>query len=241
MEDDELGLYQHSSASQQANPEPLDVSILRHSIAAALGTPPADHSSDSEVLQFSDNPSPEKSRPDDDHRERPPLDPKSSDEKRRSRSLRLSAKLDKTESQDRSLRVEDMTSITPNRSLYRPEMTSSGYFRDTEYTKALWASEKAKRILESPYLTKKRDILSESGLSFGTPRQTRKVGRVDISDIRGVSDHVERLKKPPPKPEPEPDFVILPNPPDITPSFKKVSTILTTEIDDIIGIEDVPM
>jgi hypothetical protein len=227
MDDDDFVLYGQESTFAREKTEPLDVSILRHSIAAAVSpVSVAELSSDSEVVRFSGE--------------------KTEEEETRPVGTRSKTQqLDKTELKDRSLRVSEITSSTPDRStLFRSQMTSTGYFRDTEHTRALRASEKAKRILESPYLTKKRDILSDGGSGFSTPRKSPSVGRVDISQIHGVTEHIERIRKSPAKPEPQPEeFIILPNPPDLTPSFRKVSTILVTEMDEIIqsAQDDTPL
>jgi hypothetical protein len=239
MDNDERHICQGSANSAPVIRETLDVSILRHSIAAAIGgTVPSNHvrnGADSEVLQFAS--APVKAPPEEeDEVDAIPESKESHAKERRPRS-----------SEDRSMHTDDLLSRSRNRSsLSRTtELRNPRYASSPEHARAILASERARRILESPYLTKGIDpIPNEMEIqSFSKSCSTHRRGGIDIKRIPGVADHIDRRRKPPRKRVAEPEVVILPNPPSVTPSFIKVSGILTTEISEILERvnEDVPM
>ncbi|OHS92682.1 hypothetical protein TRFO_41009 [Tritrichomonas foetus] len=124
-----------------------------------------------------------------------------------------------------------------------------------EMERAIQASEKARKILESPYMTKSRRIraapptspsisfyrsqLSSNSSNLNTHRFAKSPSpKKELMEINGVSDHLRRMRRihliesPPNIEEDRPD-VVLPNRPVITPNMHQLSDLYSREIDDI--------
>lgn len=235
MSDDELSMYHHSLSKTQ-NSEPLDLSILRESIAAAVaGEEEFSSEYEEEITEdFHVTETHQQSEQ--------TFEDTEEDEERRRTMLRLSPH----QALDRTLRLEELYSDSPRRS--KKTHTSK------EYARAHEASEKARQRLYSPFMSSApkgvtiaerafHNTQLEATLNHPPSRTATSAYYKRVKDTRtkarGTDLFIETHKqKKKPEPKKEIPAVILPDPPLITQSCHRICGLLNTEIDGILAEAD---
>jgi hypothetical protein len=217
MDEDEL----QARPGRSREFEPVDIALLRHSIAAAIEE---DSSApcESNLSVETDHQQPVEEEEEEDAPEQ--IDEA---ERRRREMLRLSPvdprRGRQTGLSDRSLRIDDITSGPASRSSFSRR-------RSAEYFRLMDATEKARTLLRS-------QIRGPHELPAPKlPRRSRAAAEhIDVRTVTGVNEHIRRLKKPPPKKQERLERAVLPDRPVLTNSFERLGNLLNREIDDILA------
>ena len=237
LDDDELSQYnQTMKRGVRSRDEPINVSILRESIAVAVGE-------DEE-----ENETTEEFEVGDDDRGSREFGMSEQDEERRNTMLRLSLYRS-----SRSFNIDDLMSGSPRKPKTLSKMDRHGNFVRNEYTRAVEAAERAKERLNSPFLTKRVPGVTIAERAFSGTEMEGTTDEVSLNDTRSYYMRMRSLK--PPRAKGTRTFletrkvkkkeeekanleVVLPDPPLVTPSCYEMCGILNHEIDGILAEVD---
>ena len=233
--DDEAAQYRSLTRRQTSHSEPINVSILRESIAAAVG-------------EEEDEETTEEFGVGDDDRLLRDIGLSEQDEERRNSMLRLSLYRS-----TRSFNIDELMSGSPQRPKTLSKMDKHGNFVRNEYTRAVEAAEKARERLNSPFITRRGPGVTIAERAFSGTELEGTTDEVTMNDTRSYYMRMKNLHPGPAKgtraflesrkvkktEEKKGSLeVVLPDPPLVTPSCVEVCGVLSHEIDGILAEVD---